>query len=156
MNQIIRFCKVLALIAFALVVFLIWRRFDDSQAFLTMAFLVVSALAWLLLAGMFVTCHFEKMAIQKKLSQAELGLEEIAAAKIKAYEPKGNYVTMHFRSEGVPAEVWEAKRQTVQSAINYTILGRIEPAPKDWGIITFRARKGRPQTSKGVLDDADL
>ena len=156
MNLFIRLCKIFALSTLTLLVFLYWRQFGDFQSVVTVAFLIVSAVIWLILAVLFASCYFEKMVIQKKLTKAALGLEEIAAANIRSYKPSGNYVTLQFRSEGVPAEVWEESRLAVQSALNYTILGRIEPAPKDWGVVTFRARRGRPKATKEVLDDQDL
>jgi len=109
MNQMIRICKVLVLIALTVAVFLYWQRFGDFQSIVLVAFLAVSAVVWCLLAWAFVTCYFEKSMIQKRLVKAERGLEEIAAATIKSYRPSRseNYATLRFCSEGVPAEVWE-------------------------------------------------
>ena len=158
MNQFIRFCKALVLIALLVAVFLYWRQFGDLQSGVLLAFLAVSAIGWGLLVYLFASCYFEKQMIQTKLEKAKGGLGEIANATIKAYHPsrRGNYITFRFRSDGVPAEAWEAKRAAVQSALNYTILGRIESGPNDWGLVVFRARRGRPQANKEVLDDGDL
>ena len=156
MNQIIRIGKVLALLALAVTIYLIWRQFHDPRAVFAMAFLVLWGVLWSALAFVFGTCFFEKLIIQQRITKAGRVLEEIATVTIKSYKPRGNYATLRFCSEGVPAELWEAYRNAVQSAINYTILGRIEHDQRDWRFIVFKARRGRPKVSKEVLDDADL
>jgi len=67
---------------------------------------------------------------------------------------QGDFVTLKFCSEGVPIEIWENNRHAVQSAINHTIIGEIEHAKNDWGIVIFNARKGRfHNEEKELLDD---
>jgi len=156
MNQLIRIGKVLVLLVLAVAIYLIWRRFYDPRAILAVAFLIVWAFLWGALALAFVTCYFEKLMIQQRITKAGRVLEEIATVTIKSYKPRGNYATLRFCSEGVPAELWEEYRNAVQSALNYTILGRIEHDQRDWRFIVFKARRGRPKVSREVLDDADL
>ena len=156
MNQIIRIGKVLALLVLAVTIYLLWQQFYDPRAVFAVAFLIVWAFLWGALACAFATCYFEKRTIQQRITKAGRVLEELATVTIKSYKPRGNYATLRFCSEGVPKELWEEYRNAVQSAINYTILGRIEHDQRDWRFIVFKARRGRPKVSREVLDDADL
>ena len=156
MNHMIRIGKVLALLILAVAIYLLWRRFYDPRSAFALAFLIVWAFLWGALAVAFATCCFEKRTIQQRINKAGRVLEELATVTIKTYKPRGNYATLRFCSEGVPAELWEEYRNAVQSAINYTILGRIEHDQRDWRFIVFKARRGRPKVSREVLDDDGL
>lgn len=158
--------KAIIILVYPIVAFLLWQRFAMPQVFTSVSvfsilhglILVIVIFAWIAGTYILATCYFSKRTIQKKLEQAGKPLGEIANALVLTYKPSktGNYVTMRFFSVGVPEEEWERKRAAVQSAINYTILGKITHDPANYGIIVLNARKGCPQAGTGVLDDEEL
>ena len=158
--------KAVGLIVYPVAVFLIWSRLGDPAVFTSISFrsiwhgllLAAATFAWFAMLFVFVRFHFYRWTIQQKLEQAARPLGNIAAAKLLSYTPSktGHYVTMAFFSGGTPEEDWEHKRTALQSAINYTILGKITHHPKDYGIIVLNARKGCPQAGTEVLQDDEL
>ena len=154
-NKAIGIAKFLIVTVYTVAVILLLRLIPHPLIFiLTMN---LSIMIWLVMVYVFATCHFAKWRIQRKLSSAKChSLKEISLARLMTYKrsKQGDFVTLKFCSEGVPIEIWENNRHAVQSAINHTIIGEIEHAKNDWGIVIFNARKGRfHNEEKELLDD---
>jgi len=159
--------KFITIISYPVAVILLWIWFGGSpQVFASISFqavlhgiiLMLAFLIWVVMVYAFSTCLFSKWIIQRKLTQAERPLGNIARTKLKTYKPNkaGNYITLMFYSAGVPESVWEEKRTAVQSAINYTIIDDITHKHDDYGIIILRVRKGCVKVNTNTLYDEEL
>ena len=166
MNNI-RIFKVGAVGVYVAMIIILWHTYAVPDIFNTISIsnaptiaihvlsLIVASTILLGMIFVFSTNHFAKRSINKKIQCVKQPLGDIALTKCISYQHSkhGNYVKMRFCSEGVPVEVWQTKQSAVQSAINYTVLGNIEYEKSNWGIIVFKARKGRIKINKEVLYD---
>ena len=159
--------KILAIAIYSVLFFLLWQQvirfleFIGSATSDIFAFIIAYLMAgvmivlWLAITYYVWTNVIIKYFIRRRMAGLEKELGNIANTKIVIYKKdrKTDDIIMAFHSYGVEKECWDSKREAVETAINYTIIGDIEYDKWHWGIITFRARKGRVQDNKEVLYD---
>ena len=158
MNRKIIIAKWVVIIVYALAVIALYFNFENVgysvfEVVAYFALLILLFSAWMVVVFLCATSHFAKLMITWKMMQAEKQLGNISDTQIESYRRKikGDYITMKFRSKGIPIEDWEKKRNCIQSAINYTIISDFSYYKGNWDIITFDARKGRVYTDAGRL-----
>lgn len=162
--------KLIAIAIYSVLLFLLWlqlgRFFDFIMGIIPViivfivAYLITGVMIvfWLAITYYVWTNVIVKYFIRKRMASLEKELGDIARTKIVIYKKDRmtDDIIMKFHSPGVEKECWDSKREAVESAINYTIIGDIEYDKWHWGIIAFRARKGRVQENKEVLYDEDF
>ncbi|MCL2546290.1 MAG: hypothetical protein FWE06_03730 [Oscillospiraceae bacterium] len=167
-NKQIKQVKFGAVIGYMIIMFAVFRRFSGFHIFddvrigtlpIIALHVILTALAIVVLFVMiyvFATNHFARKAIQDKITNTAC-LKEITTAKLISYKLSNtDYVTLAFRAEGVSKDVWESKRNAIQSAINYTIIGDIEYSKNCWSVVYFNARKGRTKSNQARLVENDV
>ena len=168
-NRKIIIAKRIFILGYPIIVFLLWQIFATPEVFnnislanfLSVAMhsilLFVAVTFWIGLTYILISCYFSKWMIKRRLKQAEKALGNLATATLISYKPnvKGNYITMRWRSCGIPVETWTDKKKSIQASINYTIIGEIENDGSDLSIVVFNAKKGRQYPKKEVLYEKD-
>lgn len=162
--------KLIVIAIYTLLLFLLWQQVIRFLDFIggiisvvvvaIIAYLVtgVMVMFWLAVTYYVWTNVVIKYFIRKRMAGLEKELGNVARTEIVTYkkDKKSDDIIMEFYSRGVEKECWDSKREAVETAINYTIIGDIEYDKWNWSIITFRARKGRIQTNEEILLDEDF